>query len=100
MKTNEFYSLFAILEKYSINFNEYMLAKMITWRQANQNTEVVEKYFSMRMGTRGSTIELLEGLKSAKVIGEFYEIPQKGSTLDLHSIPMNEGLAKELLQEG
>ncbi|KAA5412411.1 hypothetical protein F2Y87_27855 [Bacteroides cellulosilyticus] len=95
----EIFNLFAILEKYSINFNEYMLAKMIAWGQANQNAEVVEEYFSMRMCARGNTIELLEGLKNAKIIGESYEIPQKGSNLDLHSIPMNEELAKELLQE-
>lgn len=99
MKTNEFYSLFAILEKYSINFNEYILAKMITWRQANQNVEVLEEYFSMRTCARGNTIELLEGLKSVKVIDESYEIPQKGNSLDLHSIPMNEEFAKELLQK-
>lgn len=96
----EFFNLFAILEKYSINFNEYMLAKMIAFGQAGRNEEVVKEYFSMRVCTRGSTIELLEGLKSAEIIGESYEIPQKGSTLDLHSIPMNEELAKELLQEG
>lgn len=99
MKIEEIYRLFALLEKYSINYNEYVLAKMIVWAQTKQNEEIVNDYFSMRMCTRGSTIELLEGLKESKVINKSYEVPQKGSKLDLGLIPINKKIAKELLQE-
>lgn len=94
MKTEEIYKLFALLEKYSINFNEYVLAKMIVWAQANQNEDIVHTYFSTRICTRGSTIELLEGLKESKVINKSYEVPKPGSKLDLHTIPIN----KEFIQ--
>ena len=45
MKKNELTKLFAFLEKYGINFNEYMLAKMLAWAQSKQNAEVVNEYF-------------------------------------------------------
>lgn len=90
---------FALLEKYSINFNEYVLAKIIALAQVRQNAEMVDEYFTMRVCCRGKTTDLLQGLKEAKVINESYEIPQKGSRLDLELIPMNEKIAKELLQE-
>lgn len=94
MKTEEICRLFALLEKYSINYNEYVLANMIVWAQAKQNEEMVNAYFSMRICTRGNTIELLEGLKESKIIDKSYEVPQKGSTLDLYAIPIN----KEFMQ--
>lgn len=97
MKTEEIYRLFALLEKYSINFNEYVLAKMIVWAQAKQNEEIVNDYFSMRMCTRGSTIELLEGLKESKVIDKSYEVPQKGSKLDLELIPINKKFMQSII---
>ena len=53
MKKNELTKLFAFLEKYGINFNEYMLAKMLAWAQTKQNAEVVNEYFSMRVCCRG-----------------------------------------------
>lgn len=31
MGKNEFIKLFIFLEKYGINFNEYMLVKMLVW---------------------------------------------------------------------
>lgn len=40
MGKNEFTKLFTFLEKYGINFNEYMLAKMLAWAQTKQNAEV------------------------------------------------------------
>ena len=49
MGKNEFTKLFTFLEKYGINFNEYMLAKMLAWAQTKQNAEVVNEYFSMRV---------------------------------------------------
>ena len=36
MGKNEFTKLFTFLEKYGINFNEYMLAKMLAWWQGRQ----------------------------------------------------------------
>lgn len=48
----ELTKLFTFLEKYSINFNEYMLAKVLAWAQTKQNTEVVNKYFAMRVCCR------------------------------------------------
>ena len=59
----ELTKLFTFLEKYSINFNEYMLAKMLAWAQTKQNAEVVSEYFSMRVCCRDFTIQLLQGLK-------------------------------------
>lgn len=97
MKTEEIYRLFALLEKYSINYNEYVLAKMIVWAQAKQNEEIVNDYFSMRICTRRSTIELLEGLKESKVINESYEVPQKGSKLDLSAIPINKKFMQNII---
>ena len=35
----ELTKLFTFLEKYSINFNEYMLAKMLAWAQTKQNAD-------------------------------------------------------------
>ena len=41
MGKNEFTKLFTFLEKYGINFNEYMLANMFDWAQTKKNEEVV-----------------------------------------------------------
>ena len=43
MKKNELTKLFAFLEKYGINFNEYMLAKMLAWAQTKQNADKLLK---------------------------------------------------------
>lgn len=91
----ELTKLFTFLEKYSINFNEYMLAKVLAWAQTKQNTEVVNKYFAMRVCCRDFTIQLLQGLKDAKLINESYEIPKAGSVFE----PCNIHLDKDFMQD-
>lgn len=97
MKKENFTNLFAFLEKYSIDFNEYMLAKMLAWAQTKQNAEVVSEYFSMRVCCRGFTIQLLQGLKDAKLINESYEIPKAGSVFDPYSVPLDGDFMQDIL---
>ena len=68
MKKNELTKLFAFLEKYGINFNEYMLAKMLAWAQTKQNAEVVNEYFSMR--GKESQIAAWTSLQSQEITKE------------------------------
>ena len=97
MKKNELTKLFAFLEKYGINFNEYMLAKMLAWAQTKQNAEVVNEYFSMRVCCRGFTIQSLQGLKNAKLINESYEIPKAGSVFEPCSIHLDKDFMQDIL---
>ena len=93
----ELTKLFTFLEKYSINFNEYMLAKVLAWAQTKQNTEVVNQYFAMRVCCRGFTIQLLQGLKDAKLINESYEIPKAGSVFEPCSIHLDKDFMQDIL---
>lgn len=97
MKVKEVCISFALLEKYSINFNEYVLAKMIALAQVKQNAEMVEEYFSMGMCCRGKTIDLLQGLKEAGIIDKSYMIPEAGSSLNLSAIPLNKEIAQDMI---
>lgn len=97
MRKNELTKLFTFLEKYSINFNEYMLAKMLAWAQTKQNAEVVNKYFAMRVCCRDFTIQLLQGLKDAGLVDESYEIPRVGSVFKPCSVPLDEEFMQDIL---
>ena len=97
MKMKEFTRLFTFLEKYSINFNEYMLAKMLAWAQTKQNAEVVSEYFSMRACCRGFAIQLLQGLKDAKLINESYENPNAGGVFDPCCVPLDRDFMQDIL---
>lgn len=97
MKKNELTKLFAFLEKYGINFNEYMLAKMLAWAQTKQNAEVVNEYFSMRVCCRGFTIQSLQGLKNAKLINESYEMPKAGSVFEPCSVPLDRDFMQDIV---
>ena len=93
----ELTELFTFLEKYSINFNEYMLAKMLAWAQTKQNAEVVSEYFSMRVCCRDFTIQLLQGLKDARVVDESYEVPKARSVLEPCSVPLDGEFMQDIL---
>lgn len=97
MKVKEVCISFALLEKYSINFNEYALAKMIALAKVKQNAEMVEEYFLMRMCCRGKTIDLLQGLKDAGLVDESYEIPKAGSVLEPCSVPLDGEFMQDIL---
>lgn len=97
MKKEKITELFAFLEKYSINFNEYMLAKMLVWAQTEQNAEVVSEYFSMRVCCRWFTIQLLQGLKDAGLINESYEIPKAGSVFEPCHVPLDRDFMQDIL---
>lgn len=99
MKTMKINIQFALLEKYSINFNEYVLAKMIALAQVKQNAEMVKEYFSMRMCCRGRTIDLLSGLQEAGLINKTYKIPKEGSTFNIHEIPLNKEFIQNIITE-
>lgn len=88
---------FALLEKYSINFNEYMLAKMLVWAQTNQNAEIISEYFAMRVCCRGFTIQLLQGLKDAGLINKSYEIPKAVSVFEPCSVPLDGDFMQDIL---
>ena len=97
MGKNEFTKLFTFLEKYGINFNEYMLAKMLAWAQTKQNAEVVNEYFSMRVCCRGFTIQSLQGLKDAKLINESYEMPKAGSVFEPCGVPLDRDFMQDIV---
>lgn len=97
MKVKEVCISFALLEKYSINFNEYVLAKMIALAQVKQNAEIVDEYFTMRVCCRGKTIDLLQGLKEAGIIDKSYMIPEAGSSLNFSAIPLNKEIAQDMI---
>jgi len=74
-----------------------MLAKMLAWAQTKQNAEVVSEYFSMRACCRGVAIQLLQGLKDAKLINESYEIPKAGSVFDPCCVPLDRDFMQDIL---
>lgn len=88
---------FTLLEKYSINFNEYVLAKIIALAQVKQNAEIVHEYFSMRMCARGKVRELLSGLVSVGVINKSYKIPEPGTAFNPNDIPLDKDFMQDIL---
>lgn len=82
-------------EKYSITPNELLLFEIILIAQEGDDPSIVNSYFSTRIRARGGIIELLSGLKESGLINKTYNIPEKGSKLNLYDIPINKNIAKD-----
>ena len=82
-------------EKYGINPNELLLLEIILIAQEGDDPEIVNEYFKSRICARGNTRELLQNLQDSGIILKSYKIPDKGTVLDVHSIPFNKNIIKD-----
>lgn len=82
-------------EKYGINPNELLLLEILLVAQENDDPELVNNYFKSRICARGNTRELLKNLQDSGIILKSYKIPDKGTVLDVYSIPFNKNIIKD-----
>jgi hypothetical protein len=82
-------------EKYGITPNELLLLEIILIAQEGDDPVIVNEYFKSRICARGNTREMLQNLQDSGVILKSYKIPEKGTVLDVHSIPFNKNLIKD-----
>lgn len=95
MKNLELKQQLLFCDKYNINPNELLLLEIILIAQDSDDPEIVREYFSSREHTRGCTIELLSGLKSAGIIHKSYKIPERGTVFNPLDVPLNKNVVKD-----
>lgn len=95
MKNLELEQQLLFCEKYNISPNELLLLEILLIAQEGDGLEIVNRYFSLRVGARGKTTELLTGLRNTGIIHKSYKIPEKGSVFNPLTVPLNKNVVKD-----
>lgn len=82
-------------EKYGIAPNELLLFQIILLTQEDDDPEIVKDYFMMRTCSKGNVRDMLVKLQDCELINKSFKIPEKGTTIDPHKIPLNKNVVKD-----
>lgn len=82
-------------EKYGIAPNELLLFQIILLTQEDDDPEIVKDYFMMRTCSKGNVRDMLIKLQDCELINKSFKIPEKGTTIDPHKIPLNKNVVKD-----
>ena len=95
MKNLEIKQQIAFCEKYGIAPNELMLFQILLITQEGDDPEIVKDYFYLRTCSRGIVKDMLIKLQDCGLILKSYKIPEGGTTVNPHEIPLNKNVVKD-----
>jgi hypothetical protein len=79
----------AFCNKYKIAPNELLLFQILLLTQEGDDSELIKDYFYLDVCSRGSIIDMLIKLQLAGLVNKSFKIPKAGSSIDPHTIPLN-----------
>ena len=95
MKHLELEQQIEFCNKHGISFNELLLLEIILVAQENDDTAIVNKYFSSKPAIKGNIREMLIHMQLVGIVNKSFKIPEKGSNLSLFDIQLNKNIVKD-----